>query len=113
MDFGLSEQQEMLKKTARDFFKTELPKTLVKEIAKEPTGYPLGLWQKMADLGWTGLVLPEQYGGSGASFMDLAILLEEMGRACAPGPFLSTVVLGAMTILVFILTFSPAPFSLG
>src|SRR5512137_2368142 len=80
MDFGLSEQQEMLKKTARDFFKTEL-------------------WKKMADLGWVGLVLPEQYGGSDASFLDLAILMEEMGRACAPGPFLSTVVLGALTVL--------------
>ena len=99
MDFGLSEPQEMLKKTARDFCKTELPKTLVKEIAKDPKGYPPELWQKMADLGWTGLVLPEQYGGSGASFMDLAILMEEMGRACVPGPFLSTVVLGAMTVL--------------
>ncbi len=99
MDFGLSEPQEMLKKTARDFFKTELPKTAVKEIAKDPRGYPPELWQKMADLGWTGLVLPEQYGGSGAAFMDLAILLEEMGRACCPGPFVSTVVLGAMTVL--------------
>ncbi len=99
MDFGLSEQQEMLKKTARDFFKTELPKTLVKELAKEPKGYQPGMWNKMADLGWVGLVLPEEYGGSGASFLDLAILLEEMGRACAPGPFLSTVVLGALTVL--------------
>ena len=99
MDFGLSEQQEMLKKTARDFFKTELPKTAVKEYAKDPRGYPPELWQKMADLGWAGLVLPEQYGGSGAGFIDLAILMEEMGRACLPGPFLSTVVLGAMTVL--------------
>lgn len=99
MDFGLSEQQEMLKKTARDFFKTELPKMLVKEIAKDPRGYPPDLWKKMADLGWVGLVLPEQYGGSDASFLDLTILMEEMGRACAPGPFLSTVVLGALTVL--------------
>jgi len=99
MDFGLSEQQEMLKKTARDFFKTELPKTLVKEIAKDPKGYPPELWKKMADLGWVGLVLPEQYGGSGASFLDLTILMEEMGRACLPGPFFSTVVLGALTVM--------------
>jgi alkylation response protein AidB-like acyl-CoA dehydrogenase len=99
MDFGLSEQQEMLKKTARDFFKTELPKTLVKELARDPKGYPPALWKKMADLGWVGLVLPEQYGGSDASFLDLTILMEEMGRACAPGPFLSTVVLGALTVL--------------
>lgn len=99
MDFGLSEQQEMLKKTARDFFKTRLPKTLVKELAKDPKGYQPQMWKEMADLGWVGLVLPEQYGGSDASFLDLAILLEEMGRACAPGPFLSAVVLGALSIL--------------
>ncbi len=99
MDFGLNEQQEMLKKTARDFFKTELPKTLVKELAKDPRGFQPEMWKKMADLGWVGLVLPEQYGGSDASFLDLTILLEEMGRACAPGPFLSTVVLGALTVL--------------
>ncbi len=99
MDFGLSEQQEMLKKTARDFFIKELPRTLVKELAQDPKGYPPELWKKMADLGWTGLVLPEEYGGSGATFLDLTILLEEMGRACLPGPFLSTVVLGALTIM--------------
>lgn len=99
MDFGLTEQQEMLKKTARDFFTKELPKTAVKEIAQDPRGYPPDLWKKMADLGWMGLILPEEHGGSGASFLDLAILLEEMGRACLPGPFLSTVVLGASTIM--------------
>ena len=72
MDFGLSEQQEMLKKTARDFFKTELPKTLVKELAKEPKGYQPEMWKKMADLGWVGLVLAgavrrvgRQFPGSG------------------------------------------------
>ncbi len=99
MDFSLSEQQEMLRKSARDFFTNELPKTLVKEIAEDEKGYPPELWKKMADLGWMGLVLPEKYGGSEASFMDLAILLQEMGRACLPGPFFSTVVLGAYTIL--------------
>lgn len=99
MDFGLSEQQEMLRKTARDFFANELPKTLVKEIAEDARGYPPQLWRKMADLGWMGLVLPEEYGGSGGNFVDLTILLEEMGRACLPGPFFSTVVLGAGILL--------------
>lgn len=99
MDFSLSEQQEMLRKIAKDFFTNELPKTLVKEMAHDEKGYPPELWRKMADLGWMGLVLPEKYGGSEASFVDLAILLEEMGRACLPGPFFSTVLLGAYTIL--------------
>ena len=99
MDFSLSEEQEMLRKSARDFFNNELPKSLVKEMAEDAKGYPPELWKKMADLGWMGLVLPEQYDGSEGSFLDLAILLEEMGRACLPGPFFSTVMLGAMTLL--------------
>jgi len=99
MDFSLSEQQEMLRKIARDFFSNELPKTLVKEMAQDARGYRPDLWEKMAGLGWMGLVLPEKYGGSEASFLDLAILLQEMGRACLPGPFFSTVVLGAFTIM--------------
>jgi alkylation response protein AidB-like acyl-CoA dehydrogenase len=98
MDFSLSEQQEMLRKGAREFFANELPKTKVKELAADPKGYSVDLWKKMADLGWMGLALPEEYGGSAASFLDLSILLEEMGRACMPGPFFSTVVLGGMTI---------------
>jgi len=99
MDFSLSEQQEMLRKTARDFFINELPKSSVKEMAKDARGYSLELWHKMAELGWMGLVLPEKYGGSEGSFLDLAILLEEMGRACLPGPLFSTVVLGASAIM--------------
>jgi len=99
MDFGLSEQQELLKKIAREFFANELPKTLVKEMAEGERGYPPELWDKMAGLGWMGLVVPERYGGSEASFLDLTILLEEMGRACLPGPFFSTAVVGTSILL--------------
>jgi alkylation response protein AidB-like acyl-CoA dehydrogenase len=84
---------------ARDFFITECPKSLVREMAKDDRGYPSELWDKMAELGWMGLVFPEEYGGGGGSFLDLAVLLEEMGRACLPGPFFSTVVLAGLTIL--------------
>jgi len=99
MDYGLSEQQEMLKKTARDFLITECPKSLVKKMVADERGYPLELWQKMAELGWIGLVFPEKYGGSGCSFLDLAVLLEETGRACLPGPFFATVVVAGMIIM--------------
>lgn len=99
MDLGFSEEQEMLRKTARDFLETECPSTLVKEMAEDEQGYTSGLWGKMAELGWMGLALPEEYDGMGMSFLDLAVLLEEMGRACLPGPFFSTVVLGGLTIL--------------
>ena len=99
MDFNFTEEQEMLRKAARDFFTKELPKSLVKEMAEDTRGYPPELWKKMAGLGWMGLIIPEKYGGSGVSFLDLTVLLEEMGRACLPGPYFSTAVLGVMTLL--------------
>ncbi len=99
MDFGLNEIGEILKKSARDFLIAECPKAYVKEMAKDEKGYSPEVWRKMADLGWMGLVFPEKYGGGEGSFLDLAVLLDEMGRACLPGPFFSTVVLGGMTIL--------------
>lgn len=99
MDFTLSEEQEMLRKTARDFLEEKCPKTLVAEMEADERGYPLALWQEMAGLGWMGLAFPERFGGSGMSFLDLAVLLAETGRACLPGPFLSSVVLSGLTIL--------------
>jgi len=99
MDLALSEEQEMLKKMARDFLTDKFPKTVVKEIEESELGYSPELWREMAELGWMGLALPEKYGGGDMSFLDLAVLLEEMGRACLPGPYFSTVVLGGLTIL--------------
>jgi len=99
VNLALSEEQEMLKKMARDFLRDKCPKTLVKEMEESEKGYPPELWQEMAGLGWMGLVFPEKYGGGNMSFLDLSVLLEEMGRACLPGPFFSTVVLGGLTIL--------------
>ena len=99
MDYALNEQQEMLKNTARDFLAKECPKSLVREMEEDEKGYSPELWKKMADLGWMGLVFPEEYGGSGLTILDLAILLEEMGRSIVPGPFISTVVCGGLAIL--------------
>jgi len=98
MNLAFSEEQEMLKKMARDFLTDKFPKTVVKELEGSELGYSPELWKEMAGLGWMGLVLPEKYGGSGMGFLDLAVLLEEMGKACLPGPFFSTVVLGGLTI---------------
>jgi alkylation response protein AidB-like acyl-CoA dehydrogenase len=98
MNLAFSEEQEMLKKMAHDFLTDKFPKTVVKELEGSELGYSPELWKEMAGLGWMGLVLPEKYGGSGMGFLDLAVLLEEMGKACLPGPFFSTVILGGMTI---------------
>jgi alkylation response protein AidB-like acyl-CoA dehydrogenase len=92
MDISLSEEQELLQGSARDFLQQECPIRLVRAMEEDDRGYDLGLWKQMGDLGWFGLVLPEEYGGSGATMMDLVVLLEEFGRALVPGPFVPTVV---------------------
>jgi len=99
MKLTLTEEQEMLRKTARDFLADKCSKKFVKEMEESETGYSRELWREMAGLGWMGLALPGEYGGGDMNFLDLAVLLEEMGRACLPGPFFSTVVLGGLSIL--------------
>lgn len=99
MDLGLNEEQEMLRESARDFLQKECPKQLVRRLDESDEGYSPELWRKMAELGWMSLVFPEKYAGSGRNFLDLAILLEEMGYNIVTGPFFSTVVLGGLTIL--------------
>jgi alkylation response protein AidB-like acyl-CoA dehydrogenase len=101
MDFALSEEQEMLRTSARDFLEKECPKTLVREMETDERGYSTELWRKMAELGWMGLVFPEEYDGTGGSFLDLTILIEEMGRALLPAPFIPTVVYCGLPILEF------------
>ena len=98
MDFSFTEEQEMLRKIARDFLTTECPKDLVRQMVKDEKGYTPELWKKMAELGWMGLIIPEEYGGIGGSFLDVVVLLEEMGRACLPGPFFSSLI-GTLAIL--------------
>lgn len=98
MDFSFTEEQEMLRKIARDFLATECPKDLVRQMVKDEKGYTPELWKKMAELGWMGLIIPEEYGGIGGSFLDVVVLLEEMGRACLPGPFFSSLI-GTLAIL--------------
>ena len=99
MDFALTDEQELLRKAARHFLETECPKSVVKKLEASDLGYSPGLWKKMAELGWLGLILPEEYGGVGGNLMDLAVLFEELGRAALPGPMFSTIVLGALPIL--------------
>jgi alkylation response protein AidB-like acyl-CoA dehydrogenase len=99
MDFAFSEQQEMLRASARQFLERECPPDVVRRLSDDPQGYSSDLWQKIAALGWMGLVLPETYGGSGLSFVDLTVLMEEMGRVLLPAPFFSSVALGALTLL--------------
>lgn len=99
MDLALTEEQVMLQTSARQFLVSECPKELVRQMETDETGHSPELWRKMADLGWLGLTFPEQYGGAEFGFQDLAVLLEETGRALLPGPFFSTVVLCGHAIM--------------
>ncbi len=90
MDIRFSETQEMLRTSAREFLAENSPASLAREMRDDPTGYSTTLWGALADLGWTGLCLPEAQGGSGMSLLDFCLLQEELGRACAPTPFIPT-----------------------
>src|SRR2546427_1071598 len=98
MDFGFSEEQEMLRKSARDFLAKESPMTYVRQMMEDDRGFRDEQWRKMAELGWTGLILPEEHGGAGGDFVDLVVVLEGMGGVVLPRPFFSTAVLRAVAV---------------
>lgn len=100
MDFGFSDEQDMLRQTARAFLQENCPTTFVRQMMEDERGYSPKLWKDMAELGWLGLAFPEAYGGQGLGFVDLTVILEEMGAALLPSPFLSTVLLAGQTLLV-------------
>ena len=99
MNYDLSEEQNMLKESAHRFLAEECPSEFVREMVEDEKGFSPSLWRKMAELGWMGLQVPEEHGGSGMNFLYLAVLLSEMGRFCLPGPYFSTVILGGLTLM--------------
>ena len=99
MDLSLTEEQQLLQDSARDFLRQECPTTHVRAMEEDVTGYSPELWQKITALGWAGLMFPEQYGGSGYTFVELCVLMEECGRALLPSPFHSTVLIFGLPIL--------------
>ncbi len=99
MNFGFNEEQELLRSTARKFFENECPSETVRALMDTPEAITPALWRKLAEQGWTGLIYPEAYDGMGLGLVDLVVLMEEMGRAVVPGPYLSTLLLGGLAIL--------------
>lgn len=91
MDLTLTEEQEMIASTAREFLEARCPMSHVIAMEDDAVGYSRELWREMAELGWTGLSFPEEHGGFGAGFTELCLIVEEMGRFLLPGPFLETV----------------------
>lgn len=99
MDLALTPQQEMLKNAAKDFVAQECPKTFVREMDEQGDGFSRPLWKKVSDLGWAGMIIPEQYGGAGQGFTDLGVLYEEMGRGLLPSPHHSSAVLCSLILM--------------
>jgi alkylation response protein AidB-like acyl-CoA dehydrogenase len=99
MDFILTREQKSMQKAAREFLKAECTSDFVRAMEADDTGCTPEFWRKMTQLDWMALTVPEQYEGVGGSLIDLVLMLQEMGRACVPGPFFSTVVLGITAIV--------------
>ena len=100
MDLELTETQKSLRKTARSFLESECPWTKARDIQNSDLGYSPEMWRKMADLGWMSLMIPDGFEGAGGTLLDLIVLIEEMGRAALPSPFVSTALIGAQAILL-------------
>src|ERR671937_1128356 len=91
MDFGFTSDQQLLKNSARSFLDEHCKPATVRASWDDPRGDNDAMWKEMAQLGWLGLSLPEAHGGSELGMVETAILLDEMGRAAYPGPYLPTV----------------------
>src|SRR5437588_2357403 len=98
MDFAFSEEQEMLRASTRDFLAKESPSSYVRRMMEADDAWDPDMWRRLAELGWTALGIPEEYGGVG-TFLDLVVVLEEAGRALLPGPFFTTMGLGVPALL--------------
>ena len=99
MDLALTESQEMLRGIARSFMERESPKDRVVAMQRSESSLSSDVWRKASALGWLGMLIPSEYGGSGSTVSDAAVLYEELGRGPVPGPFFSSGVLGALTVL--------------
>jgi alkylation response protein AidB-like acyl-CoA dehydrogenase len=98
MNFSFSDEQEMLRASARDLMAKRYPPDRVAELA-DGDGFDRSDWAEIAQLGWTGISVPEEEGGAGLGFLEEMVLVEEFGRALYPGPFFSSIVL-ALPVLI-------------
>ena len=90
MDFSFTPDQTLLKNSARAFLDEHCKPATVRLMWDDPRGESEAMWKEMAQLGWLGLSLPEEHGGSGLGMVETALLLEELGRAAYPGPYWPT-----------------------
>ena len=99
MNLDFTEEQDMLRNSARQFVSIECTKAKVRELEKSKEGYSPEIWNKMAELGWFGLMIPDQYNGMGMGLLDLVVVFEEVGRNILPSPFLVSAALATPPIV--------------
>ncbi len=100
MNFAFSEEQEELRKVVRDFLNAKSSEATVRELMETDSGYDAAVWSQMGEqMGLQGLIIPEEFGGSGYSYVELIVVLEEMGRRLLCAPYFATVALAANTLL--------------
>ena len=99
MDFGFSEEQEMLRDAAKRFLADNCSTKFVRQMMADGSGHDAAFWKKLVELGWPGLLIPENYGGQGGTFLDMTVVAEEAGKALIPGPFFTSALLGAPLLI--------------
>ncbi len=99
LDLRLTESEEMLKKTGLDFMRRDAPKEVVQALQETDTGFTEELWRKAVEMGWLGIIIPEQYGGAGNSLTSAGVLFEALGTGPLPGPYFSSGILGSLIML--------------
>ncbi len=99
MNFAFTEEQELLRETARRFLDDKAPSEVVRKLMESHDGYDPAHWSEIAQMGWQAMAIPEEYGGAGFSFLETVVLMEEMGRSLFPAPYLSTVILCSNLLL--------------
>ena len=102
MNFEFSEEQSLLRDQARRFLQEQCPLQKVRAVLDDPAkSFDQEIWQTVAELGWTGVSIPEQYGGAGLGYLEVCVIAEELGRSLAPIPFASSVYLASEALLQF------------
>ena len=99
LDLNLTESEEMLRKTALDFIKRDVPKLVIQKLQETDTGITAELWQKAVNMGWLGIIIPEKYGGASNSMTSAGVLYEALGTAPMPGPYFSSGILSSLILL--------------
>src|SRR4051812_10456826 len=95
MNFDLTDEQKLLVDTVASFVKRQSPVTRLRALREDPRGWSPEVWQQMGEYGWLGVLFPESLGGSGGSFVDVALILEQLGAALVPEPILPSLIAAA------------------